>query len=116
MRLPHPRFSSSDCLLVRVSRFFRETTPYEELTGSNSYSGDTFAAPVSILVRWNVGNELVRNSEGREITTSGDFSTLTAVKLGSRVTDPSGTQRRIVQVRTNRDTRGRLSHYRAWVA
>lgn len=99
-----------------AARFFRQTTPWEGLTGSNSYSGDTFAAPVDILVRWHIGHELIRNAEGQEVTTSGSFSTMQAVNLGDRVTDPYGVKRRIVQIRTNRDTRGNLSHYRAWVA
>lgn len=101
---------------MNVTRFFREATAWEALTDSNSYSGDTFAAPVSIRVRWNVGHELIRNAEGVEVTTSGSFSTTEAVGLGDRVTDPSGTTRRIVQVRNNRDVHGRTSHYRAWVA
>ena len=101
---------------MNVARFFRSLATYEALTGSNSYTGDTFSPAASIRVRWDFQNRLVRNGEGQEVTVSAHVSTLTALAVGDRITDPAGVARRVIAVRTNRDTRGRLSHYVASLA
>lgn len=101
---------------MNPSRFFQQTAVWEARTSSDAYTGDTFASPVTINVRWYTENELVRNDEGREVTTSARISTLTAVKVGDRVTDEMTRERTIVTVRKNRDTRGVFSHYVAWLA
>lgn len=95
---------------MRASRFFRESAVLERLTGSDAYTGDTFASPVAISVRWRFAHELVRNAQGQEVVASAHLSTLAGVGLGDRVTDPFGGARRIITVAPKADVRGRFSH------
>lgn len=100
---------------MNVKRFFREAAQHAALTGSNSYTGDTFATATDIQVRWFTENELIRNSDGQEVTTAARISTTANVGLGDRITR-DGTDWHIVQLRVNRDTKGNFSHRVAWLA
>lgn len=95
---------------MNVSRLLRETAILEQLVSSNDYTGDVFAPPESIRVRWSFENKLVRNNSGEEVTVNAHISTLVALAVGDRVTDPTGVARRVITVRPNRDVHGRYSH------
>ena len=101
---------------MRVARFFQQSATHEPKAGVNGYGEPSFGTAELIRVRWQTGNELVRTQDGQEVTSAASLSTLTEVTVGDRITDEAGIDRTVVQVRVNRHTRGRLSHYRAWLA
>lgn len=102
---------------MRVARFFRESATLQRLTGGNDFSGRTYDPPEEIKVRWYTENRLIRDDEGQELTTNARVSTVTEVRNGDLITPGAGgTARTVRQVRTNRDVRGRFSHYIAWLA
>lgn len=101
---------------MRAARFFREAATLEVAAGRDGYGELPYGSPASIKVRWFTENELVRNPDGAEVTTGARISTTASVALGDRITDAAGTARTVVQVRTNRDTKGSFSHRVAWLA
>jgi len=103
---------------VNVQRFLRQEATLERRTGSDSYAGDTFDAPVTIAVRFFTETERVDNDgsasdAARSITriASTYVSTTASVSVGDRITDENGTARYVESVRKNRDVKGTFSHF-----
>ena len=100
---------------MNAARYFQQTASWEQLTASNSYSGDTYATASTINVRWFTENELVRNDDGQEEVASARVSTTTAISVGDRITAEDGRARIVIQVRKNRSVAGLVSHYVGWL-
>ena len=94
-----------------IHRFLRQEATWEEKTGTDSYSGNTYAAPVTIDVRWFTETERVDTDEGIVRVASTYISTTTAVQVGDRITDEEGVVRYVESVRKNRTAKGSFSHY-----
>jgi hypothetical protein len=98
-------------MALKARSFFRERAILERLVTADSYSGDTFAEPLTIRVRLLAESEMIRTGDGREIVTAGRISTMTPLAEGDRITHAYGLTGRIVRVRRNHGTDGRFSHY-----
>jgi hypothetical protein len=100
---------------VNVARFFKQTAILERRTVTDAYNGTSYGPPSTIAVRWFTDASVVLTNERREVTSNARISTLAEVSVGDRVTDESGRQREVVQVRFNRGTRGDYSHRVAYL-
>ncbi len=99
-----------------IAQFLTQEATWEKLTGTNSYTGNTYNAPVTINVRWYTETKRVDASAGaadqgvRHLAVT-HISTQTAVSVGDRVTDENGVERFVESVRKNRAANGTFSHY-----
>jgi len=94
-----------------AARFLKQEATWESLTARDSYAGNTYADPETINVRWFTETDRVDSGERVIRTSTSHISTLTAIKVGDRITDENGTVRYVEAVRKNRSTKGTTSHY-----
>jgi len=93
-----------------------QTAVWERRISTNAYDGNTYAAAVTIAVRWFTEERVLRFNDGREIVSGSHVSTSATIAEGDRITDEDGTAREVVRVRLNRDTTGRYSHRIGYLA
>jgi len=98
-----------------VHRFLRTTSQHRARTTADAYSGDTFAAPATVKVRWYDQVQTVRTIDEQELTSTAHATLLEEINPGDTLTDPEGRERRVITVRRNEDTRGRYSHRVAYL-
>lgn len=96
--------------------FLVQSITLERRTASDAYSGDTFAAPLTVRGWWHDVQRLVRADDGREVVSTSHVSVQADVSVGDRVIDPQGVAREVIAVTTNRALNGRLSHRVAYLA
>ena len=101
---------------MSVRKFLTSSVSVERRTGSDPYSGDTFAAPVSVAARWFDEARVVRGFDAREVLSNAHVSVVEPIGVGDRVTAPDGRAREVVMVRRNETTRGVFSHFVAYLA
>lgn len=94
----------------------KQTAALERRSDTDAYTGNTYAAPVTIAVRWHTEERVLRYDDGREVVSTAHISTAEAIAVGDRVTDETGRKREILRVRLNRDTTGRYSHRVGYLA
>lgn len=99
-----------------INRFLTAEVLLERRTGSDDFNGNTYAAGVMIPARLHSQAEVVRNNDGREITSDSHVSTTTEIRPGDRITDAYGVAREVVTVRRNTNTRGVFSHFVGYLA
>lgn len=99
-----------------ITRFLTGEVLLERRTASDDFNGNTYAAGVMIKARLHSQAEVVRNNDGREITSDSHVSTLEELRVGDRITDAYGIGREVVTVRRNTDTRGVFSHFVGYLA
>lgn len=99
-----------------VKRFLVDSAVLERRMSSDAYTGNTYAAPVTVACRWIDEVSVLRGADRREVTSSASVSLLEEVTEGDRITDRQGVAREVIRVRRNRDLSGKFSHYRAFLA
>ena len=93
-----------------MNRFFQQAITLERQDGHTRDGSDAYAAPVTIQARMVGETRLVRDAQGREVTSTTKVSTTGPISVGDVVTDEAGTRRPVLAVSEARDTNGRLSH------
>lgn len=97
-------------------RFLRASVTLERRVSTDAYAGNGYATGVTVQARWFDDHQVLRTSDAREVTSSAHVTTRELVSNGDRITDPHGRAREVIHVRRNEDTRGRFSHYVAYLA
>lgn len=94
----------------------KQTAELERRSDTDAYDGNTYAAAVTIAVRWRTEERVLRYDDGREVVSTAHISTVEVISVGDRITDETGRKREILRVRLNRDTTGRYSHRIGYLA
>jgi hypothetical protein len=98
-------------------RFLTGSVAIERRTATDAYSGNTYAAAVTVPARWFDEVRVVRSHDAREVVSTAHVSVTAPVAVGDRVTPASGGRaREVVAVRRNESTRGAFSHYVGYLA
>lgn len=98
-----------------LDRFTAHASTWAARTGSDAYSGSTYATPVSIRGRWQDEEQLVTTKDRGDVISRAHFSTPAAIGVGDTLTAPDGSTREVLTVRRATDVRGRPSHSVAFV-
>ena len=99
-----------------IQRFLRHKIIVRRLVTDDSFSGSVYEDSVEIMARFSDSSSLIRDPAGREVISGARVSMVEPISVGDLIRDPTGRDRKVVQVDTAYRSRGRFSHHVAFLS
>lgn len=98
-----------------IRRYLRHRLTLRRRTGGSQYTGGEYE-DVLFWGRYHDSTSLIRSPAGVEAMSGARVSMVEEVSTQDLIVDPEGRDRKVIQVDTATDTRGRFSHRVAYLS